>query len=77
MPLSGLEEELSWLYYKKGRLAKLIADADNLIKRSGSEEDAEMTNADAAIPKLSMGGVIALNRTLTKLRALLESQKER
>jgi ubiquitin-conjugating enzyme E2 O len=77
MPLSGLEDELSWLYYKKGRLGKLIADADNLIKRSGSEEDAALTDPDVAIPRLSMGGVIALNRTLSKLRALLEAQKER
>lgn len=75
MPLKGLEEELTWLYYKKGRLAKLIADADDLIERS-SAADAGVTNADVAVPRLSMGGVIALNRTLSKLRALLEVQQE-
>ncbi|KAJ6519669.1 hypothetical protein C8R45DRAFT_30290 [Mycena sanguinolenta] len=69
----GLETEIEWFYHHNGRLTKVINDAQKLIEKSknaaanavDSEEDREL-----AIPRLSAGGIITLDRTLTRLLSL-------
>ncbi|KAJ7042399.1 hypothetical protein C8F04DRAFT_1207920 [Mycena alexandri] len=77
LPPGGLEPELDWLYHRTGRLDKVITDAQQLIEKSkaaaaaaaetvaSSEEDREL-----AVPRLSAGGIITLDRTLVKLISL-------
>lgn len=63
------------MYYKSGKLRKVLRDARALIDKSrGTTEDAPRNeDEDAAVPRLTGGGIIALERTLTKLQALLDS----
>jgi len=74
LPPGGLEPEIQWLYHRSGRLDKVVNDAQRLIEKSknatadtapDSEEDREL-----AVPRLSAGGIITLDRTLTKLISL-------
>ncbi|KAJ6509383.1 hypothetical protein C8R47DRAFT_1098497 [Mycena vitilis] len=73
LPPGGLEAEMEWLYHRSGRLDKVINDAQKLIEKSqgtagevfDSAEDHEL-----AVPRLSAGGIITLDRTLGKLIAL-------
>ncbi|KAF8213205.1 hypothetical protein K438DRAFT_1803556 [Mycena galopus ATCC 62051] len=74
LPPGGLESEIEWLYHRSGRLDKVVNDAQRLIEKSkhtaadapaDSEEDGEL-----AVPRLSAGGIITLDRTLTKLMSL-------
>ncbi|KAH9039937.1 hypothetical protein EDB84DRAFT_1477060 [Lactarius hengduanensis] len=48
VPLGSLESEIGWLYRKQGRLAKVLCDARAL----------------PAVPRLTAGGIITLERTL-------------
>lgn len=75
IPLGSLDTEINWLYYGQGRLEKVLHDAQALIAKS--KESAEECEADRelAVPRLSGGGIITLERTLVKLQALLDSHQ--
>ncbi|KAJ7099617.1 hypothetical protein C8R43DRAFT_1048569 [Mycena crocata] len=70
-PPGGLEPEIEWLYRSSGRLDKVVDDAQKLIEKSKSAI-AETTDSesDRAVPRLSAGGIITLDRTLAKLITL-------
>ncbi|OAX44402.1 hypothetical protein K503DRAFT_765021 [Rhizopogon vinicolor AM-OR11-026] len=72
IPLGGLEAEINWLYYTEGRLAKVLHDSLALIQKSQS--DSEITEADRnlAVPRLTTGGIIMLERTLSKLQTIVD-----
>ncbi|KAJ7225675.1 hypothetical protein GGX14DRAFT_421669 [Mycena pura] len=69
LPPGGLETEIEWLYHRSGRLDKVIQDAQALIEKSKSAGDASDLEEDRelAVPRLSAGGIITLDRTLVKL----------
>ena len=71
IPLGGLEAEMNWFYFTSGKLKKVLDEARALIEKSKQSEELE-TEADRerAVPRLSGGGVIALQRTLGKLQVL-------
>lgn len=79
IPPGSLEEEINWLYHTHGRLKKVLGDSRSLIERSRanpnpSREELEKEGlADAAVPRLTAGGIITLERTLGKLQASLDS----
>lgn len=70
IPLGSLQPEISWLYYSKGRLAKVLRDARQLIEKSKNEPNEP--DQDLAVPRLTTGGIITLERTLGKLQMLLD-----
>lgn len=74
IPLGGLEAEMNWFYFTSGKLKKVLDEARALIEKSKQSEELE-TEADRerAVPRLSGGGVIALQRTLGKLQVLLDA----
>ncbi|KAI1796055.1 hypothetical protein LXA43DRAFT_1160458 [Ganoderma leucocontextum] len=74
IPLGGLEAEMNWFYFTNGKLKRVLDDARTLIEKSQRSEELE-TEADRerAVPRLSGGGIIALQRTLAKLQALLDA----
>lgn len=74
IPLGGLEEEINWLYYNKGRLEKVLRDARRLIENSKTDPDISAEDKDMAVPRLSSGGIITLERTLHKLQSIADSQ---
>ncbi|EKM83554.1 hypothetical protein AGABI1DRAFT_117056 [Agaricus bisporus var. burnettii JB137-S8] len=75
----SLESELTWLYYTQGRLQKVLNDSRTLVDTSRknpnpSKEELEMDcTMDIAVPRLTVGGIITLERTLGKLQGLLDS----
>ncbi|KIJ21893.1 hypothetical protein PAXINDRAFT_173916 [Paxillus involutus ATCC 200175] len=71
IPLGGLQSEINWLYYTKGKLAKVLKDSRHLIEKSKSEPHSGV-DPDIAVPRLTTGGIITLERTLVKLQAFLE-----
>lgn len=73
IPLGGLEEEVKNLYYKKGLLQKVLKDAEQLIDKSKQEAQPDTDDCDLAVPRLTGGGMITLERTLVKLRILLQN----
>lgn len=75
IPLGGLQSEINWLYYTKGKLAKVLCDSRQLIEKSKPEPDGEL-DPDIAVPRLTAGGIITLERTLVKLQALLDRRQE-
>jgi ubiquitin-conjugating enzyme E2 O len=72
IPLGGLEDEVKNLYYKKGLLQKVLKDAESLIDKSRQEAQPDTDDYDLAVPRLTGGGIITLERTLAKLRTLLQ-----
>jgi ubiquitin-conjugating enzyme E2 O len=74
-PVGGLETELNWLYREKGRLHKVIKDARGLIEKSRAVQGQDISEADAelAVPRLSEGGIIMLERVLNKLQAIADA----
>ncbi|KAJ6621581.1 hypothetical protein B0H10DRAFT_2016484 [Mycena sp. CBHHK59/15] len=73
LPPGGLESEIEWLYYLSGRLDKVVNDAQALIEKSKGTVDvteSEDGDRELAVPRLSAGGIITLDRTLAKLVAL-------
>ncbi|KAG8896936.1 hypothetical protein FRB99_008571, partial [Tulasnella sp. 403] len=82
MPPLGLEKEIEWVYWGQGRLAKVIDDAKALIEISRSSSSESMEDVmrtlpgweDKAIPKLTAGGILTLERTLNKLEGLRHRQ---
>ena len=75
VPLGGLESEFHWMYYTNKRLEKVVHDAHTLIERSKSSDQSDVDH-DAAVPRLTGGGIITLERTLGKLKNLLHPSRE-
>jgi len=73
IPLGGLESEVTYLYHTRGRLQKVVTDAESLIQKSRDSPDIAQEDQDLAIPRLTGGGIIALERILTKLRHHIQS----
>ncbi|OCH96053.1 hypothetical protein OBBRIDRAFT_766074 [Obba rivulosa] len=73
LPLGGLEEEIAWFYYTRGKLAKVLADARALIEKSRAGGPVTDAERELAVPRLTGGGIITLERTLVKLQALLDA----
>ncbi|EEB90582.1 hypothetical protein MPER_11189, partial [Moniliophthora perniciosa FA553] len=71
IPLGGLEKEIEWMYYTNGRLEKVLRDSRTLIGKSRTQEDTE--DQDLAVPRLTAGGIIALERTLRLLEGCIGS----
>lgn len=72
VPVGGLEEEIAWLYLSKGRLKRVINDAEALIERSKHPADViDVKYPELAMQRLTAGGVISLTRTLNRLRVYL------
>ncbi|KAL4268073.1 UBC core domain-containing protein [Pleurotus pulmonarius] len=69
-PPGGLESELRWMYFDCGRLKKVILQARSHINVSQAHGEQDPL---AAIPRLTTGGIILLERTLSKLEALQEA----
>jgi len=78
IPLGDLNKEIHWFYYTNGKLAKVLNDARMLIEKSRTAKDTPVSEADRelAVPRLTGGGIIALERTLAKLQALLDTPQE-
>jgi ubiquitin-conjugating enzyme E2 O len=77
IPLGSLESEINWLYHKHGRLSKVLGEARALVEKSRGETPQEASAAsggdrdrEPAVPRLTAGGIITLERTLAKLEAL-------
>ena len=73
IPLGGLEAELNWFYYANGKLKKVLDDARALIEKSRASKESTDADRELAVPRLSGGGIITLERTLAKLQALLDA----
>ncbi|KAH7929335.1 hypothetical protein BV22DRAFT_1109934 [Leucogyrophana mollusca] len=73
IPLGDLENEINWLYYTSGRLEKVLRDSRALIEKSKLNLEATEADQEVAVPRLTMGGIITLERTLGKLQALLDA----
>jgi len=73
IPLGGLESEIAYLYHKQGRLQKIMDDAEHLIQKSKDSPDVGPGDQDLAIPRLTAGGIIALERILNKLRNYIQA----
>ncbi|KAF7310777.1 Isocitrate lyase [Mycena chlorophos] len=73
LPPGGLETEIEWLFYRTGRLDKVIEDAQALIQKSRSDVPESEEDRELAVPRLSVGGIISLERTLVKLVGLRRS----
>ncbi|KAF8078774.1 hypothetical protein FPV67DRAFT_1466416 [Lyophyllum atratum] len=73
IPLGGLDLEIKWLYYQHHRLDKVLRDAQMLVEKSKVSSQLSETDQDLAVPRLTAGGIITLERTLSKLQTLLDS----
>lgn len=73
LPLGSLEAELTWFYYTNGKLKKVLDDAHALIEKSQKNEEGTDADRELAVPRLTGGGIITLERTLAKLQALLDA----
>jgi len=67
IPLGGLESEIAHLFYGKKRLHKVVQDAQRLIQKSKDGLEMTLEDQDIAVPRLTAGGIIALERTLNRL----------
>lgn len=73
IPPGGLESDLNWFYYTHSRLKKVVGHSKALIEKSKlPAEDHE--DLELAVPRLTVGGIITLERTLSKLQGLLDSR---
>ena len=74
----GLEDNIAWFYRQRGYLDKVIKDAESLIARSSatSHSGGVGEDSDIAIPRLSAGGILSLQKTLKKLRELRMARGE-
>jgi ubiquitin-conjugating enzyme E2 O len=82
VPIGGLEREVEWLYFTHKKLARVVRDARKLIDASRANVDESATAASSAppaketpaVPRLSEGGMITLERILTKLETILAAR---
>jgi ubiquitin-conjugating enzyme E2 O len=65
---------MKWFYFTNRKIDQVISNARRLIEIS-TPEPADEVNGDAAVPFLSEGGVIMLQRTLTKLEGIRDAQQ--
>lgn len=81
-PLSDIEDEIRWLYLTKGKLKKVIDHGLELITHSKTRQTASSSEAtqpvdnglaQRAIERLTLGGILPLERTLTQLHSFLLS----
>ncbi|KAJ3783382.1 hypothetical protein GGU10DRAFT_361067 [Lentinula aff. detonsa] len=76
-PFSGLETEISWLYYSNRLLEKVLRDSRTLINASRQQSTEGRTRMEDLTEQynlsLSTGGIIALERVLTVLQNLLDA----
>ncbi|KAJ3573658.1 hypothetical protein NP233_g2277 [Leucocoprinus birnbaumii] len=83
IPLGGFEEEIKSFYFTHGRLRKILEDSRALIENSrkdpnpSNEQVEKDGTADLAIPRLTTGGIIMLERTLNKLQSFLDEHESR
>jgi len=77
IPLGGLESEVRWMYYKQGRLRKVLDDARRLVQKSQTSTEGNEVDNELAVPRLTTGGIITVERTLAKLQGLLDSYKDK
>ncbi|KAI6047747.1 hypothetical protein EDC04DRAFT_2863935 [Pisolithus marmoratus] len=81
MPPGGLQTELTWLYYTKGKLAEVLWDSRQLIEKSKQTDSSSISTLgdcqDVSVPRLTAGGIITLERTLTRLQNLLDNWQAR
>jgi ubiquitin-conjugating enzyme E2 O len=77
IPLGGLEEEVRWLYYTKGRLGRVLAESRRLVEKSKAlnAENTPYTESEQelSVPRLTGGGIITLERSLVKLQGLWDT----
>ncbi|KAF9462093.1 hypothetical protein BDZ94DRAFT_1194975 [Collybia nuda] len=73
VPLGGLEAEVRWIYHQNHRLQKVVRDARELIRKSTTNSIIPGEEHDRAVPRLTAGGIITLERTLGRLQTLLNS----
>ncbi|KAF7306777.1 Isocitrate lyase [Mycena indigotica] len=73
LPPGGLETEIEWLFYRHRRLEKVIEDAQMLVEKSKANVPESEEDRELAVPRLSAGGIITLDRTLNKLVSLRRS----
>jgi ubiquitin-conjugating enzyme E2 O len=71
-PLGGLEAEINWLYNTQGRLSKVLDDSRALIQKSQLSPENAKADENLAVPRLTAGGIIMLERTLSKLQTILD-----
>ncbi|KAL0951414.1 hypothetical protein HGRIS_008106 [Hohenbuehelia grisea] len=87
VPVGGLEAEIDWLYITNGRLRKVVEKTRALIEHSRAPSSASTSkspessalsgpDSELAVPRLTAGGIIPLERTLNKLQALLEARSD-
>jgi len=72
LPLGGLESEIRWLYHQNHRLEKVLRDARVLIEKSKAILDVTQADQDLAVPRLTAGGIITLERILNKLQGFFD-----
>ncbi|KAJ4485954.1 hypothetical protein J3R30DRAFT_3443035 [Lentinula aciculospora] len=74
-PFGGLDTEINWLYFTNHLLEKVLRDSRALINASRlqSTEEQMEEQMEQYIIRLSTGGMIALERTLTALQNLLDA----
>jgi ubiquitin-conjugating enzyme E2 O len=83
IPLGGLEEEIKSFYYTHGRLRKVLEESRSLIEKckqdpNPSKETLEKEGTvEVAISRLTTGGIILLERTLSKLQGLLDAHESK
>ncbi|KAG6878620.1 hypothetical protein C0993_001143 [Termitomyces sp. T159_Od127] len=71
VPPGSLESEIKWLYYDNHRLNKVLRDARALIAKSTTSHSDD-ADQELAVPRLTAGGILTLERTLSKLQFLLK-----
>ncbi|KZT30709.1 hypothetical protein NEOLEDRAFT_1174097 [Neolentinus lepideus HHB14362 ss-1] len=71
----SIESEIRWMYYTNGKLEKVLWDANALVEKSKTTPEDVSQDLDLAVPRLTSGGIITLERTLTKLKAILDSHR--
>ncbi len=69
-PPGGIEAEIKYFYFEKRKLFDVLAYARTLIEKSRGGCIVE--DSDAAVPRLTEGGIISLMRTLSLLQALAD-----
>ncbi|TFK30803.1 hypothetical protein FA15DRAFT_662855 [Coprinopsis marcescibilis] len=74
LPLGDLHEEIEWLYHKKGLLGKVLQDSKTLVEKSRNSTEVSPQDADLAIPRLTSGGIITLERTLARLQKIYDQR---
>jgi len=79
IPPGGLEEDIRFFYHGAKRLRAVIEKSRALIEKSrrdpnpSKEQLQKDETADIAIPRLSVGGIIMLERNLNALQETLDA----